>query len=177
MTAPSTPDSVEKVGQYELYRVITDLEALQDGFLDRIDDLNSTLTEVDAASKLTRGNMQKLLCKSDAPWAREFGWKSLGAALTGTGMALVLVIDDQRFAPVKERLTTRKRPVVRAMVRRVRPKWLFTTQKASKSAKKRWESVPPEMRKRIMKKVSRAAARARKRRKHLGVADAIAQQA
>jgi hypothetical protein len=90
-----------------IYRVITDLEALQDAFADRIEDLSVSLTEVDAVSGMTRGNAQKLLVKSDAKWAREFGWKSLGNMLRGTGLKLVLIVDDEKFAPVLAQMTRR----------------------------------------------------------------------
>jgi hypothetical protein len=60
-----------------IYRIVTDLEALQDGFADRIADLDVAMTEVDEAGGLTRGNCQKLLVKSDAKWSRTLGLKSL----------------------------------------------------------------------------------------------------
>jgi hypothetical protein len=92
-----------------IYRVVMDLEALQDAFADRIEDLGVALTEVDAAVGLTRGNAQKLLSKSDAKWAREFGWKTLGAMLKGTGLKLVLIVDDEKFAPVMAQMVKRRR--------------------------------------------------------------------
>jgi hypothetical protein len=91
-----------------IYRVILDYEALQDGFADRIEDLNVPMTEVDAGGGLTRGNAQKLLVKSDAKWARQFGWESLGKMLKGTGLALALIVDDERFAPIKAEMAQRK---------------------------------------------------------------------
>jgi hypothetical protein len=91
-----------------IYRIVTDLEALQDGFVDRIQDLGVAFTEVDAAVGLTRGNVQKLLSKSDAKWCREFGWKSLGKMLKGTGLQLALIVDDERFAPIKAQMMRRK---------------------------------------------------------------------
>jgi hypothetical protein len=57
---------------------------------------------------MTRGQMQKCLADSDKKWAREFGWKSLHKALTGTGMALVFVIDDERFAPIRAQMSQRR---------------------------------------------------------------------
>jgi hypothetical protein len=90
-----------------IYRVVTDLEALQDAFADRIEDIGVAMTEVDWAVGLTRGNVHKLLSKSDARWAREFGWKSLGKMLRGTGLKLVLIVDDERFAPVLAQMTRR----------------------------------------------------------------------
>jgi hypothetical protein len=117
MTAPlrSMPN------RYELYRVILDYEALQDGFLDRIDDLNTTLAQVEISGGLTCGNAYKLLRKDagklrsdrpNTPSRRTFGWESLGKMLKGTGLALALVVDDAKFAPLKEQLAPRKRPSV-----------------------------------------------------------------
>jgi len=99
---------MSKLHPDQIYRLITDYEALQDGFADRIEDLNVPLTEVDVAGELTRGNTQKLLVKSDAPWARQFGWESLGKMLKGTGLALALIIDDERFAPIKAEMQQRR---------------------------------------------------------------------
>jgi hypothetical protein len=91
-----------------IYRVVMDLEALQDAFAERIEDLDVSLTEIDSVTGMTRGNAQKLLSKSDAKWAREFGWKSLGKMLRGTGLKLVLIVDDdERFAPVLAQMTRR----------------------------------------------------------------------
>jgi hypothetical protein len=95
-------------GRYELYRVILDYEALQDGFNERIEDLNTTLEQIDLAGGHLKGYSQKTLCK---PPVKRLGWESLGRMLKGTGMALVLVIDDERFAPIKARLTQRIRPI------------------------------------------------------------------
>jgi hypothetical protein len=147
MTVPVTaPDTI---GKYELYRVVTDFDALHEGFRDRVEELQITRIETDAAGHLQPGYSAKLLCN---PPIKSFGRSSLPGMLRATGMALVLVIDDERFAPVKERLSQRKRPV-RAMVRRVKPKWLFSGQKAVKCGKKRWEGVPAEARTNQMKRV------------------------
>jgi hypothetical protein len=105
--APEVP-TLATLPHGALYRIVLDLEALQDGFLDRIDDLGIAFTEVDSAGKLTRGNAQKLLSKSDAKWCREFGWKSLGKMLKGTGLALALIVDDERFAPIRAQMSQRK---------------------------------------------------------------------
>jgi hypothetical protein len=91
-----------------IYRIVTDLEALQDAFSDRIEDLDVALTEVDAAGELTRGNAQKLLSKSDAKWNRKFGWVSLRKMLRGTGLTLALIVDDEKFAEVKAQMMKRK---------------------------------------------------------------------
>jgi hypothetical protein len=91
-----------------LFRIVTDLDGIKEAFADRIEDLNVSLTEVDAAGQMTRGQMQKCLSDSDKKWAREFGWKSLNKALTGTGMALVFVIDDERFSSIKSQMMQRR---------------------------------------------------------------------
>lgn len=174
MNAPAAPDLID--GRYELYRVVLDYEGLQDAFADRIEDLNTTLTEIDAAGGLTRGNMQRLLASTDPDdWrpttkrkqSRQFGWETLGKALEGTGLALVLVLDDARFAAIKARLGKAKRPMRlrQAIARRVKPAWLFSKKKARKMGQKRWEGVSDAQRSRIMKKASKAAHR--KRRKSL----------
>jgi hypothetical protein len=92
---------------------------------------------------------------------KSLGQDSLPKMLKVTGMSLVLVIDDERFAPIKEQLARRKRPY-RAIARRIKPKWLFKPEKARQMGKKRWEGVSDAKRSRIMKKISRAATRARK---------------
>lgn len=163
------------IPQYELYRVILDYEALQDGFADRIEDLNVTLTEVDAAAGMTRGQVQKLLRKlgpddfrpsAQRKYSRGFAWETLGKTLKGTGLALALIVDDERFAPVKAQMAKRERPN-RSIVRTRRPKWLFTSEKARKISKTRWNAIPKELRAPMMKKAMRAAKAARRRKQRL----------
>lgn len=155
MTAQIPPDLI--------YRVILDYEALQDGFADRIEDLGVSLEEIDSAGGFTKGNAQKLLVKSDAKWARKFGWESLGKILKGTGLALALLVDDERFAPIKEQFSKRKRPP-RSIVRRVQPRWLFTRDKARELSKRRWSGLSDAERSKMMKKVRRAGMMARRRK-------------
>jgi len=161
---------------YELYRVILDYEALQDGFMDRIDDLNTTLEQIEMAGELAKGNAQKLLTKNPgkpshkhrnhrmASARRTFGWESLGKMLKGTGLALVLVVDDERFAPLKDQLSARKRPRQPAMAGSTRPTWLFTKKKARELGKKRFAVMTESQRKRHQRKAGKASARARRRR-------------
>lgn len=158
---------------YELYRVITDYEALQDGFLDRIDDLETTQGGIPGFAD---GAVQKLLTKSQgkaiarkrdhrhADAKRTFGWKSLGKMLENTGLALVLVVDDERFAPIKEQLGKRKRPRQQANASSAPAPWLFCKDKAREMGKKRWSGMTPEKRKKIMRKAGRASGRARRRK-------------
>jgi len=159
--------------RYELYRIILDYEALQDGFMDRIDDLNTTLDQIDVAGGLTRGNAQRLLTKnpgkarSDRPSSasrRTFGWESLGKMLKGTGLALVLVVDDERFAETKEQLVKRKRPAIQAIARQARPTWLFRKEKAREMGKKRWSTVSPSKRKKMLRRAAKAGGKAVARR-------------
>ena len=151
-------------GKYELYRIVTDYEGLKEAFNDRIEDLDTPMSEIDIAADLTPGHTQKLLCKSNADWSRSFTWKTLGPMLKGTGLALILVVDDERFAPVKATLAKRRRKNVRAMPRRVRPAWLFTRDKAREMGKKRWDDVAYPVRKRMMQKLAKAMHRARRRK-------------
>jgi hypothetical protein len=106
--APVEVMTVKSLPPDAVYRVVLDLEGLQDAFADRVEDLGVSMTEIDSAIGLTRGNVQKLLSKSDAKWARGFGWKSLGKILQGTGLMLVLVEDSDRFAPLREQMVQRK---------------------------------------------------------------------
>src|SRR5205085_9844902 len=148
----------------QIFRVILDYEALQDGFADRIEDLNVPLTEVDAAGELTRGNAQKLLCKSDAKWARQFGWESLGKMLKGTGLVLALIVDDARFAPIKAQMQTRKMAPRPANAGSKRPTWLFTRKKAREMGKKRFSLMSPKELKRHQRRAGKASAMARRRK-------------
>lgn len=194
MTAPiAVPNSGEIIAvvrtptsaPYELYRVITDYEALQDGFLDRIDDLDTTLEQIDLAGDLAKGNAQKLLNKGNSVrgWDRTrrdkriLGWESLSKMLKGTGLALVLVVDDERFAPIKEQLGKRKRPRQQANASSAPAPWLFCKDKAREMGKKRWSGMTPEKRKKMMRKAGRASGRARRRKSASGALLAPAQSA
>ena len=166
MTAP-----LAAMHDYELYRVILDYEALQDGFLDRIDELDTTMA---AIPKFADGVVQKLLTKNpgkaiarkrdhrSASARRSFGWESLGKMLEGTGLALVLVIDDERFAPLKERLAKRRRKPAMAGI--VRPTWLFTKDKAREMGKKRFSTMNPAQCKRFQRKAAKSRWRKKRRR-------------
>jgi len=152
--------------EYELYRVIQDYEALQDGFLDRIEDLETTMASI---PNFADGVVQKLLTKNHGKHVKEtkrssrkaslkrtFGWESLGKMLNGTGLALVLVVDDERFAPIKEQLAKRKRPPVRPNGSIKRPTWLFTRSKSIKMQVLRNQALSPAQRKRIAKRAAKA---------------------
>jgi hypothetical protein len=111
--APIAPAPVEVVTLKSLpagalYRIVTDLEGLREAFVDRIDDLDVPMTEIDFAGQLTRGNCQKILCNSEAKWSRSFGWKSLAKMLQGTGMVIALIVDDKQFEPIRRQMQQRR---------------------------------------------------------------------
>lgn len=153
-------DQPEMIDRYELYRVVTDFDGLTEAFRDRVEELQVTQLSLDAAGGLQPGYSGKLLCM---PAMKSLGSKSLPQMLKATGMALVLVVDDLRFAEVKGQLAKRKRPM-RAMVRRKLPTWLFRGEKASKMGKKCWEGISPEIRKKRMRKVAKARWRGERRK-------------
>jgi 3-oxoacyl-(acyl-carrier-protein) synthase len=117
--APAAPAVRVKIDEIELFAVVDNYEALQDAFADRIEDLNVTMTEIDAAAGMTRGQVQKLLRKLDPndfrpsakrKYSRGFGWKTLGNSLKGTGLALAVIVDDERFAPIRAQMAKRLLP-------------------------------------------------------------------
>jgi hypothetical protein len=156
-----------------IYRVVTDMEGLQEAVRDRAEDLNTTRESLDEASGLQPGYCGKILCH---PPMRALGPKSLPAILKATGMVMVLVIDDERFAPIRANLVAPKR-IMRSIGRIRQPAWLFTPKKASKLAKNRWANVSPEKRKRLMKKLAKAGwiSRRRKARKSVAKAECVAE--
>jgi hypothetical protein len=161
---------------WEPYRVITDLEALVEGFWDRIDDLNTTLEQIEMAGGMAKGQLQKALTANPgkhvsrprdhrrASNKRNFGWESLGKALKGTGLALVLVVDDDRFADTKSQLMQRKRPRQTSDRKSSRPPWLLTPAKSRKLLALRNAKLSPAKRKAIARKAGKASAKARRRK-------------
>lgn len=158
---------------YELYRVITDYEALQDGFLDRIEDLNTTLEQIELAGELPKGYAAKLLCKSQKRVVKALGPHSLGKMLKGTGLVLALVVDDARFGPIKEQLVKRRRVNSPANAGKAKPAWLFTKKKAREMGKKRFSLMTPEQRKRHQRKAQKASAKSRRLRSRLKQMQAV----
>lgn len=145
-------NAVERIDQYEVYRIVTDYEALHEGFRDRVDDLEVTRQEIDAAGNLLPGYAGKLLC---SPPIKNLGLVSLGKMLKATGMALVLVIDDERFAPVKAQMSKRQRPM-RTNVSIKPPHWLISKETASKMRALGVLKLSPRQRKLIAKRAARA---------------------
>ena len=108
---------------------------------------------IDAAGKFTPGYAAKLLCN---PPMRMLSRESLGKMLDATGMVLVAVVDDARFAVVKSTLAVRKRRDKQANARIRQPTWLFTKSCAREMGTKRWSGVPSSKRKRLARKAAKA---------------------
>jgi hypothetical protein len=96
----------------EAYRIAEDYEALCEAFSDRVEDLQATRLGVDAAGRFAGGHASTLLCN---PQIKHYGPTSLKKMLEATGLVMVLAIDNERFAKVKERLGRRQRPLRRAL--------------------------------------------------------------
>jgi len=94
--------------RFEVFRVIDDPEMLVEAFRDRVEDLNTTRLGIDEAGGFTPGHASKLLC---IPQIKGYGPESMFKMLKGTRLALMLVIDDERFGAAKPELIARQRPV------------------------------------------------------------------
>ena len=151
---------MEGADRYELYRVATDMEALTDAIRERVEDLNVSRTEIDEAGQLLPGYAAKLLCD---PPMRGLGQKTLGPVLKATGLALIVVIDDERFAPLKDTLTKRKR-TVRPNGSIKRPHWLITKEISQKMQVLRNQKLSPDKRRAIARKAIRTRWSKRRRR-------------
>ena len=144
-----------------IYRVILDYEALHEMFRDRVEDLNTSRDSIDVAGKFTPGYAAKLLCN---PPMRMLSRESLGKMLDATGMVLVAVVDDERFAVVKSALATRKRRDKPANAGSVQPTWLFKKNKAREMGKRRFSLMSDLERARHQRKAGKASGIARRRK-------------
>jgi len=158
MTAPN----------WEPYRVVTvgpDPEdaynALQEAFIDRIEELNVSRITVNEAGGFTSGYSEKLLC---VPPMKTLGKGTLGNMLKATGLALIVVVDDERFAEVKAQMQRRKRSVPPNAGSK-RPAWLFTKRKAREMGRKRMSIMTPAQRQRLARKAGKASAKARRQKR------------
>jgi hypothetical protein len=93
---------------FEAYRIVVDYDGLCEAFSDRVEDLQATRLGVDAAGRFAGGHASTLLCN---PQIKRYGPTSLSKMLAATGLVIVLAIDEERFAKVKERLGRRERPL------------------------------------------------------------------
>jgi hypothetical protein len=155
---------------YELYRVITDYEALQDGFLDRIEDLDTTFEQIEMAGELPKGYAAKLLCKSQKRVVKALGPHSLGKMLKGTGLVLALVVDDARFAAQKADLIKRRRAPNREQLPAGSSRLLkgkITPKISRKLQILRNEKLSPQQRRRIAKRAGKASGKSRRLRSRL----------
>lgn len=152
MTAPIRSMTELIDDRFEIYRVVTDMEGLHEAFIDRVEDLNVTRLAIDEAGGFTGGHSAKLLCN---PPIKNIGKVSLGKLLKATGMALVMVVDDERFAPVRAEMAQRKRPVhPNGSIHK--PAWLITREASQKMQVLRNKKLSPRQRKLIAKRAAKA---------------------
>jgi hypothetical protein len=160
MTAPLAPAMIDE--RYEIYRVATDYEGICDVFRDRVEDIEATRLGVDAAGGFALGHASTLLCR---PQIKGYGPDSLTHMLKACGMALVFVIDDERFAKVRAKLGKRERPLrQQANASSARPVWLFKRKKAREYGKNRWSTLSEPQRKKLARKMGKASGRARRKK-------------
>lgn len=152
----STCDPV--IDRFCVYGVANDYQALLETIRFRILELQTTHEAIDTVSGLHSGYTSTIAAN-----IKSMGRVSMGPMLQTLGLALIIVRDDEQFARVKDRLARRNRPD-RAIARRITPKWLFKPENARQMGKKRWQGVSDAKKARIMKKISNAAARARRRK-------------
>lgn len=151
---------------YEVYRVVLDYQALHEGFVDRVDDLQVTRNSIDEVGGFASGYSAKVLCNPPMKFLGRdsLGRDGLGKMLKATGMALIMVIDDARFAPIKDQMAKRKRPVhPNGSIRK--PGWLITREASQNMQILRNKKLSPKQR----KSIARRAARARWKRKSVPV--------
>lgn len=161
----SMPEPVVEMidDKYEIYRIVSDYEALVEAFRDRVEDLDTTHKQIDFAGNMLGGYSSKILSN---PPIKTLGKVSMGKMLKATGMMLVLVIDDERFAPVKAMMEKRRRPLRKpAIAGSIRPSWLFTAEKAREMGSKRFSTMTEAQRKRHQRKAGKASAAARRRKR------------
>jgi hypothetical protein len=162
MTTP-TPALIDD--RFEVFRVIDDPEMLVEAFRDRVEDLNTTRLGIDEAGGFTAGHASKLLC---IPQIKGYGPESMFKMLKGTRLALMLVIDDERFAKAKPELVKRQRPAPKqANAGSVRPTWLFKRKKARQMGKKRMAGLTEAQRKKLARKGGKASGKSRRLRSRL----------
>jgi hypothetical protein len=91
---------------FEPFRIVEDYEALCEAFSERVEDIQATRLGVDAAGRFAGGHASTLLCR---PQIKGYGPTSLTKMLEACGLVIVLAIDDEKFAKVKDRLILRER--------------------------------------------------------------------
>jgi hypothetical protein len=109
--APPEVDAVLIHGNtrnFEPFRIVEDYDALCEALSERVEDLQATRLGVDAAGGFAGGHASTLLCR---PQIKGYGPVSLTRMLKATGMVIVLAIDEERFAKVREVLGRRERPL------------------------------------------------------------------
>jgi hypothetical protein len=82
----------------QVFRVVTDFEALLEALRDRVEDLGLSYSDVERLGVLRPGYVQSLLAVAPP---KNLGIKGFSGLLKATGVILVLTIDPQRTAEIK----------------------------------------------------------------------------
>jgi hypothetical protein len=114
--AATAPDMIDD--RFEVYRVVTDYDALCEAFSERVEDIQATRLGIDAAGRFAGGHASTLLCR---PQIKGYGPTSLTRMLEACGLVIVLAIDDEKFAKVKDRLILRERQLRPAVYKPTAP--------------------------------------------------------
>ncbi len=146
-------------GKYEIYRVVLDYEGLHEAIIDRVEDINVTRMSIDEVGGFAPGYAAKVLCNPPMKilGRDSVGRDGLGKMLKASGLALIVVVDDERFAVVKGDHTLRKhkrrQPPNGSMAR---PHWLISRDSSANMQKMRNEKLSPKQRKAIARKAAKA---------------------
>jgi hypothetical protein len=120
METPQPADVVLIKGNtrhFEPFRIVENYDALCEALAERVEDLQATRLGVDAAGRFADGHASTLLCR---PQIKGYGPVSLTKMLEATGLVMVLAIDDERFAKVKDRLIRRERALRPCATRKIK---------------------------------------------------------
>jgi|SRR6185369_4544419 len=144
--------------RYELFRVVTDIEAIREAVIERFEDLQMSRLTIDEVGGFTPGYSAKLLC---TPPMKMIGQDSLPKLLAAGGLVLILAIDDERMQQIRPKLKPKRK--IRAVARIKRVKGFFNKENAAKYAAVRWAATDDKKRSRLARRAARARWRARKR--------------
>lgn len=161
-------EAIDFIDRFCVYGVVYDYQGLIEAVRVRIEELETTHESLDHVSGLQSGYISKIVAPIPI---KSMGKISMGPVLQTTGLAIIVVRDDEQFAKIKDRLTRRVRPRKLANVSSARPTWLFRKKKAREMGKRRWSVLTELQRKKLARKMGIASglARRRKARKSINV--------
>lgn len=154
---PALAEPIALVDRFCVYGVATDYAELLEIIRYRVDEMNTTHESLDDVSGLHSGYSGKILAD-----IRSLGKVSMGPVFGTTGLAMIVVRDDERFARIKDRLAKRERPKQLANASSTKPTWLFKRTKAREMGKKRLSSLTAEQLKKLRRKMGIASGKARR---------------